>query len=141
MIYMVIAKVDGTDYLTKVEANTLLGAEHAILDEGICTRFGYGVDGAQAFGPAEMKTECFAGRALSAEPIQGEALTEIIRNHNSELKRKVEAYDKAEATQKKMEALEKELQALRETYEAELETYKSFKCQTSRAGRPIPGRR
>ena len=39
--YMVIARIKGVDYLTKVEAESEYNAEHKILDLGICGKHDY----------------------------------------------------------------------------------------------------
>ena len=85
MKYIVIARVADKDYLTKVEAESLLGAEHAILDKAVCTKFGYGVDAAMAYDSKTMKTDCFVGSAMSAEPIGYLDLLDIIERHNENL--------------------------------------------------------
>lgn len=123
MNYMVIAKVNGTDYLTKVEADTLYDAEHVILDEAVTTRFGYGVDGAQAFCWQEMQTECFASMVLHAEPIGYGHLVEIIQDRNNKLKHMCKAFERAEEIKKKVRALEEELQEAKAAYEAAIEAY------------------
>lgn len=91
MKYIVIARVANREYLTKVEAESLLSAEHLIIDNGVCTKFGYGVDGACAYDAKTMKTDSFIGSALGAEPIAYLDLVDIIRRHNENLKEKVAA--------------------------------------------------
>jgi len=111
MKYIVIARVANKEYLTKVEAQSLLSAEHLILDQGICTKFGYGVDGACAYDNKTMKTDCFIGSALSAEPIGYLDLVDIIRRHNENLKEKVAAHDRIIEIEKQMKTLAAELEA------------------------------
>lgn len=111
MKYIVIASVANKEYLTKVEADSALSAEHAILDEGICTRFGYGVDGAMAYDNKLMKTDCFIGSALSAEPISYIDLLAIIKRHNENLREKVAAHDRIVEIEKQMKKLAEELEA------------------------------
>lgn len=111
MKFIVIARVADKEYLTKVEAETLLAAEHLILNEGVCTRFGYGVDGAMAFDAKSMKTDTFIGSALSAEPISHLDLADIIHRRNEILKEKTEAADRIEKIEKQMKQLADELEA------------------------------
>lgn len=111
MKYIVIARVANKEYLTKVEAQSLLSAEHLILDQGICTKFGYGVDGACAYDNKTMKTDSFIGSALSAEPIGYLDLVDIIRRHNENLKEKVAAHDRIIEIKKQMKTLAAELEA------------------------------
>lgn len=111
MKFIVIARVADKEYLTKVEAQTLLAAEHIILNEGVCTRFGYGVDAAMAYDTKSMKTDCFIGSALSAEPISHIDLVDIIHRHNENLKEKVAAADNIERIEKQMKQLAEELEA------------------------------
>ena len=115
MKYIVIARVANKEYLTKVEAESATSAEHLILDEGVCTRFGYGVDGSMAFDSKTMKTDTFIGSALSAEPISYLDLVDIIHRHNENLKEKVAAHDRIAEIEKQMKALAAELEAAKAT--------------------------
>lgn len=115
MKYIVIARVANKEYLTKVEAETLLAAEHLILDEAVCTKFGYGVDAAMAYDNKSMKTDCFIGNALSAEPISYIDLVNIIHRHNEYLKEKVAAENRIIEIEKQMKALATELEAAKAT--------------------------
>ena len=111
MKFIVIARVANKDYLTKVEAGSLLGAEHKILDEGVCTKFGYGVDAAMAYDSKSMKTDCFIGNVLSAEPISYLDLLDIIHRHNDNLKEEAAAHDRIIEIEKQMKQLAEELEA------------------------------
>lgn len=107
MKYMIIARVDGLDYLTNVEADSMSNAEHMILDRAICGKHEYGVDAAQAFDAKAMKTDCFIGSAMSAEPISSYELFEIIERHNENIREK----DAAEETIRKNEKLLTEMRS------------------------------
>ena len=111
MVYIVIVRVANKEYLTKVEAQSLLSAEHLILDEGVCTRFGYGVEGAMAYDAKTMKTDTFIGNALSAEPISHIDLVDIIHRNNEYLKEKVVAHERVVEIEKMMKKLTEELEA------------------------------
>lgn len=87
MTYMIIVKVAGRDYLTNVEADSASAAEHMILDHAICGKHEYGVDAAQAFDAKMMKTDCFIGCAMSAEPIGYLALCDIIDRNNARIQK------------------------------------------------------
>ncbi len=104
--FMVIATVDGVDYLTKVRANTSAGAEHVVLDKGICTRYGYGVSACMAFDAVAMITDTFAGAALAAQPIAFDDLCKIIESVNAKLAAK-------DAAERRLKEIEKQIEALR----------------------------
>lgn len=107
--YMIIAKVNGIDYLTKVIANSAGGAEHAILDQSYCGRHTYGVTACTAFDVESMKTDCFIFSALEATPIDLERLMQIIEERNVEIRELDEAERDIERIEKQMEALKKDL--------------------------------
>lgn len=104
--FMIICTVNGVDYLTKVQANTNGGAEHVVLDKGICSRYGYGVSACTAFNAAEMRTETFIGAALVAQPIAFDDLCKIIDGVNT----KIAAKDAAEH---RLKEIEKQIEVLR----------------------------
>lgn len=85
--FIIIPRINGIDYLTTVEAETLGGAEHKALDMGICGRSAYGVEGCMAFDEYGMKTDTFISMALNAIPIEFNRLAEIITNRNNEIRR------------------------------------------------------
>ena len=62
--FMIIAKVNGVEYLTKVSAESEGGAEHKILDDVY-----YGVETCQAFSMQELGTEIFASLSANCETI------------------------------------------------------------------------
>lgn len=111
MKYIVIATVNKRDYLTRVEAESLLSAEHMILDRGICTSIGYGVDAAMAYDSKSMKTDCFIGAALAAEPIDYYKLIDVIEIHNECVREKAAAHDRIIEIEKQMKELAKELES------------------------------
>lgn len=110
--FMIIARVNGIDYLTKVNAESESGAEHVILDLSYCGRHTYGVEACQAFDVDMMKTECFRYAAIDAEPISFLALKEIIDLRNDFIKQRDETEDKIRETKKQIEVLQKQLEAL-----------------------------
>lgn len=110
MKYMIIAEVNGKDYLTKVIAESAGNAEHMILDLSICGKHTYGVTACMAFDSELMKTDTFVYSAIDAEPISFEALKEIIDKRNAEIKRKDEAEDAIEAIKKQMKDLQERLE-------------------------------
>lgn len=105
--YMVIVRIGGNSYMTKVKAESLCSAEHQILDMGICGRHEYGVDDAQAFGAEEMKTGCFIQMALTSETISMDELETIISERNARIK----AQDRIREIEKQMKKLAEELEA------------------------------
>lgn len=104
--FMVIATVGGVDYLTKVRANASAGAEHVVLDKGICSRYGYGVTACMAFDAKAMKTDAFIGAALGAQPIAFDDLCKIIDSVNTKLAAK-------DAAESRLKEIEKQIEALR----------------------------
>lgn len=118
--YMVIAKVNGIDYLTKVNAESESGAEHVILDLGYCGRHAYGVEACQAFDVDMMKTECFRYAAIAAEPVSFLALKEIVDLRNDFIKQKDETEDKIRETKRQIEVLQKQLEQLEKGFDYEM---------------------
>ena len=94
-------------YTVKVEANSLLGAEHYILDNF------EGIEGAQAFDKDGMKTEYFRDMMLLCEPI---SLDEL-QNMSDSYKLDIEAYcgwiDRKNNAQKEIEELEAKIASLK----------------------------
>lgn len=116
MKYMVIAKVAGVEYLTKVESDSMTGAECKIMSRGICGKYEYGVDAALAFDAKTMKTDTFIGAALCATPIDFLDLMDIIERHNENIKEKeaakelIQKHEKTLADMKaKMAEIEEEI--------------------------------
>ena len=100
MMYMVISKVAGREYLTGVEAYSAYLAEHMILDKGIRGRHEYGVDDAQAFDEKAMKTDFFINATLHAISINKKELFEIIERHNKSIREKDAAEENIEKNEK-----------------------------------------
>lgn len=118
MKYIVIATVNKIDYLTKVEAESLLSAEHMILDKGVCTSIGYGVEAAMAYDSKTMKTDCFIGAAMAAQPIDYYRLLDLIEFHNKCLREKAAAHERIIEIEEQMKKLTKELEAAKKVIAA-----------------------
>lgn len=114
--YMVIAAVNVTYYLTKIEAESLFAAEHAILDLGVCGKHTYGVTACTAYSAVEMKTDAFIGHALSAHPVSFDELKEIIKKRNAEILEKDAAEERISVIEKQMKKLQKELEEAKATF-------------------------
>ena len=97
--YMVIAHLKDRAYLTAVEADSALQAEHQIIDLSICGRHEY----AEA-----MRTDTFVGLALEAQTITLEALAPIIEARGIHIREK-ELLGKKEAELKQLQAQAQEL--------------------------------
>ena len=107
--YIVIAKVNGTDYLTRTNAESEINAEHSILNWGRCSKFGYGVEACMAYNFDAMKTETFRGHALNAEPVSLSELKSIIAERNAELIMKEQAESEIEKIEKEIKRLTEKL--------------------------------
>ena len=108
--YMVIAQVNGRDFLTKVQANSMMGAEHVILDRGVCGKHTYGVTACTAYDESTMKYDTFYMNAIKAETIDFGMLVEIIEKRNAEIIAKDEAEKRIEEIEKQMKQLQDELE-------------------------------
>lgn len=109
--YMVIARIKGVDYLSKVEAESEMSAEHKILDAGICGKHEYGVESCMAYDYDMMSTETFRAHALNAEPISLDALKVKIEVRNAEIRQRDYAEKRITEIEKKIEQLKAELEA------------------------------
>lgn len=109
MTYIVMAKVNGIDYLTSVTAETTIGAEHKVLDLGICGKHTYGVTGCTAYDINDMKYDSFRYHAILSNPVSFEELTSIIEKYNAEIREKDEAEARIEEIEKQMKALADEM--------------------------------
>lgn len=107
--FMIIANVNGIDYLTKVDAESNAAAEHKVLDLSYCGRHDYGVTACMACDAAAMRTDCFIMNALAATPVDFEKLTQIIEARNAEIREHDEAEKRVEQIEKQMKELEKRL--------------------------------
>lgn len=113
--YMVIARVAGRDYLTRVVAASLAGAEHEVLDVGYVGKGGKAsVEACQAFGVKEVKTDYFAYNALDAEPIGLQTLKGIILDRNEAIRNAERAAVRIVEIEQAMEMLEAELEKARD---------------------------
>lgn len=107
--YMVIARVNGVDYLTRVEADSNLQAEHIILDEGICGRHEYGVSACTAYNGVDMGTDFFTTVALNADRIVDlDTLFDIIDKNNDRIRRA----DQRETARDEIDKLKKRIHEL-----------------------------
>ena len=108
--YMVIARIKGVDYLTKVEAESEYNAEHKVLDAGICGKHDYSVECCIAYDYDAMSTETFRAHALNCLPISIEGLTRVILERNAEIKKKDDAERRITEIEKQIERLKAELE-------------------------------
>lgn len=115
--YMVIARVNGVDYLTRVKANSNLQAEHIILDEGICGRHEYGVEACTAYNSVDMKTDFFIASALNADRmVDLNTLFDIIDKNNDRIRRA----DQRETARDEVDKLKKRIHELEQLLSEEV---------------------
>ena len=107
--YMIIATVNGVDYLTKVSAESESSAEHAILDLGVCGKHDYSVTACMAYDAKSMKTDTFVYNALNALPLGFNALVELIEQRNAQILSKDAAEEKIRDIEKQMKELQMQL--------------------------------
>ena len=112
--YMIIAQVDGIDYLTKIKADSNSAAEHRILDMGVCGKHTYGVPYCTAYDEKAMQTDCFIYSALQAKPVSMNELCEIIRQQNASIREKDAAEDRIIEIEKQIRDLSEELKKAKE---------------------------
>lgn len=110
--YLVIARVNDTDYLVKVKADSLNGAEHLILDEGYTGKHTYGVTASMAFDKQLMRTDTFICSALGAEPISFGELIKIIAARNDEIRKSDERENRINELNKNIKVMSEELDRL-----------------------------
>lgn len=116
--YMVITRVNGIDYLTRIEADSNLQAEHIILDEGICGRHEYGVEACTAYNSVDMKTDFFITSALNVDRmVEPNTLFLIIDKNNDRIRRA----DQRENTRDEIEKLKKRIHELEQLLNEETE--------------------
>lgn len=108
--YMVIAKVNGVDYLTKVTGDSEINAEHKILDMGVCNKYGYGVEACIAYDYEAMETVTFRSHALNAEIISLAEFANIVSKRNIELRKREDAEKEITRIEKEIKELEKRLE-------------------------------
>lgn len=95
-------------YTVKVEANSLLGAEHYFLDNF------EGIEGAQAFDKDGMKTEYFRDMMLLCEPISINELQRMSDNYREDIEDYKEWISRRNNTKSEIEELKKKLEELTE---------------------------
>lgn len=110
---MIIAKVNGVDYLTRVNAESESSAEHMILDLSVCGKHDYSVTACMAYDDKAMKTDTFVYNALNALPTGFNALVDLIEKRNAEILEKDAAEEKIRTIEKQMKELQKELEEAR----------------------------
>lgn len=115
--YMVVARVNGIDYLTKVNAESNYSAEHQVMDLGICGKHDYSVTACMAYDREAMKTDTFIGAALNAAPITFNALADLIERRNQEILVRDETEHRISVIEKKIQELTSELEAARKFME------------------------
>lgn len=108
-VFMIIATVNGIDYLTKIKADSEIAAEHRILDMGVCGKHTYGVLYCMAYDDKAMHTDCFIYAALQAKPVSMNELCEIIRQQNASIREKDAAEDRIIKIEKQIRDLTEEL--------------------------------
>lgn len=114
--YFVLARVSGTEYLVKVNASSIGGAEHVILDKGIVGACKAAVETCQAFDERSAKTDYFIGEALRAQTVSLQELGEIIAKRNAV----IEAADELDRCEIEMEDLKARMEEVRQRREAAL---------------------
>ena len=107
--YMIIAKVNGIDYLTKLNAESESSAEHAVLNLSICGRHTYGVTACMAYDDKAMKYDHFIYSALQAKAVSFDELKQIIEKRNAEIREKDAAEERIAQIEKQMKALTDQL--------------------------------
>lgn len=107
--YMIIATVNGIDYLTKLNAESESSAEHAVLNLSVCGKHTYGVTGCMAYDDQAMKYDQFIYSALQAKAVSFDELKSIIEKRNAEIREKDAAEARIEQIEKQMKALTDEL--------------------------------
>ena len=112
--YMIIATVNGIDYLTKLKADSESTAEHAVLNLSICAKHTYGVTACMAYDDETMKYDTYIYRALAAKVVSLDELKEIIEKRNAELREKDAAEERIAHIEKQMKELTEELAKARE---------------------------
>lgn len=110
--FIVCFGCNGRDYLTRVSAVSLSGAEHIILDLSISGKHAYGVSYAQAFDGDSIKTDTFAGLALSAVPISATDARKIIEDYNAVIRMQDEREKRIDELKAQIEELQGELASL-----------------------------
>lgn len=105
MEYIVIASINKTSYMVRLNADSNAGAEHKVLDMSYCGLHEYAVESAQAFDRKQMKTDHFIAMAMKAETVSQKELMEIVEKRNLQ----IEIRDLAEKRVWEIEAQMKKL--------------------------------
>lgn len=114
--FLVVAKVKGSNYLVNVTANSLLDAEHAILDMGVCGKHCYSVQSAHAFDIKTMKTDVFIMSAISCSTVSFVEISDIIIKRNSEILAADKAEENISAIKNKIKLLQAELDSAQQLF-------------------------
>lgn len=83
--YLVITKVDGKEYITKVEATSMLDAEMSVRLLGQAVGDTHSVDTAFAYDMDLMKAPIFIKRALRCETVSMKELQCIIEKRTMDI--------------------------------------------------------
>lgn len=116
--FMVIVRINGTDYLTNVESDTEYGAEHKVLDLGICGKHDYTINACMAYDVHAMQYETFRCSAITATPISFDDIKIVIYNRNAEIQQKDYAEERIATLTKKLEETKAELDAAKRLFES-----------------------
>jgi hypothetical protein len=114
MEYIVIASVNKTSYMVRLNADCHAASEHKILDLSYCGLHEYGVEAAQAFDRKDMKSDHFISMALKSVTVSQTELVEIIENRNRQLEVRDLAEKKVWELEAQMKKLSQELANARE---------------------------
>ena len=110
--YMVIATINGKDFMCSVDATSAYAAEHMILDLGICGKHKYGVEACMAYDAEAAKTDTFIGAMLSANTVSWAEIVDIIDERNAEIHASDEAETRIAEIDKLIKEHEKEIALL-----------------------------
>lgn len=111
--YMIIAKINGKDFLCSVDATSAYAAEHMVLDLGICGKHKYGVEACMAYDAEAAKTDAFIGAMLYANTVSWAEIVDIIDERNAEIHASDEAEARIAEIDKLIEEYEKEIALLK----------------------------
>lgn len=111
--FIVCFGCNGRDFLTRVSASSLAGAEHIILDISVCGKHSCGVSYAQAFDSESIKTDTFAAMALSASPVSMSDAKLTIESYNSIIREQDAREKRISELTAQIDAMQEELLALR----------------------------
>lgn len=112
--FMIIATVNSTDYITKLNAESNSAAEHAVLNLSYSGKHTYGVTACMAFDEKDMKYDTFIYNALASKAVSFDELKALIEKRNAEIREKDAAEQRIEQIEMQMKALTEELAQARE---------------------------